>query len=217
MITEQRYTGLPGRQDYHILEESVGNTPRKSQLIDAGWRTIARGKIRDLPEIFSLTGMFRTSLDHSPDGLPSGPTQPYNTLVKAFSSYGVVDREWFLPITSYLERMSIPEGSVLWKQDDAPDGLYMIESGVLRAVYRFSVHTPAIEESMVAGTIAGELSALSDSSRNATCIVERDAVVWKLSLDNMQRLEEERPDLARTFTKLALKCEFAEVLVPVPL
>ena len=101
--------------------------------------------------------------------------------------------------------MSLPEGFVLWTQGDEPDGLYIIESGVLRAVYHFAAHTPDTEESMVAGTVAGELSALSESSRNATCIVERAAVVWKLSIDNLRRMETEHPEMARTFVKLLLK------------
>ena len=145
--------------------------------------------------------------DHSPDVPVSEDPEPYNTLVKAFSSYGVIDREQFQPIVSYLERMSLPEGHVLWRQDDEPDGLYIIQSGVLRAVYHFADHTAATEETMVAGTVAGELSALSGSSRNATCTVERDAVVWKLSVENLRKMESERPELANTFTKLALKGE----------
>lgn len=133
--------------------------------------------------------------------------EPYATLVKAFSSYGTVDRELFRPLASYLEHMSLHEGYVLWTQGDEPDGLYLIESGVLRAVYHFAEHTPDTEESMVAGTIAGELSALSETTRNATCIVERPAVVWKLSIDSLHRMEKEHAELARTFIKLLLKGE----------
>lgn len=34
---------LPGRQDSYISQDETVNTPRRSQIIDAGWRTIARG------------------------------------------------------------------------------------------------------------------------------------------------------------------------------
>lgn len=150
-------------------------------------------------------------LDNSPDLPIADNPEPYTTLVKAFSSYGPVDRELFRPLTAYLERMSLAEGFVLWTQGDEPDGLYLIESGVLRAVYHFAAHTPDTEESMVAGTIAGELSALSESPRNATCVVERPAVVWKLSVANMRRVEVEHPELARTLMKLLLKGELCYV------
>src|ERR1700736_4087475 len=132
-------------------------------------------------------------------------TEPYTTLIKTFSSYGDVDRDRLQLLTPYLERRPVPEGVVLWKQDQASDGFFLIESGVLRASYKFAEHTPLVEESMVPGTLAGELSALSGLPRNATVVVEREAVLWKLSTENMRRLEIDDPALARTFVQLVLK------------
>ncbi|KAJ6491582.1 sulfate transporter family-domain-containing protein [Mycena vulgaris] len=180
---------LPGRQDANIayqesLAGSFVGTPRRNHLRDAGHRTIA-SEIR------------------SPE--PDISAEPYNTLVKAFSSYGDVDLEQFQPLLSYLQRMSVSEGMVLWRQDDPADGLYIIESGVLRASYKFSDHSESIEESMVPGTLAGELSALANLPRNASVVVERPAVLWKLSIESLQRLEEGEPVLARKFTQLVLK------------
>jgi SulP family sulfate permease len=134
--------------------------------------------------------------------------EPINTLIKAFSSYGNVDPDLFRPIDSYLERLSVPPGHVLWNQNDPSDGLYIIESGVLRASYEFPNPAQHFEESMVAGTVAGELSALSDSTRNATVIVEQSAVLWKLSNANIRRLQLDEPELARMFIQLVLKGGF---------
>ena len=67
---------------------------------------------------------------------------------------------------------------------------------------------------MVAGTVAGELSALSESARNATCVVERPAVVWKLTINNLRRMEIEHPEMAKTFVKLILKGVSAPTLPP---
>jgi SulP family sulfate permease len=94
---------------------------------------------------------------------------------------------------------------VLWKQGDAADGLYVIEAGVLRATYCFAAHTPAIEESMVPGTLAGELSGLAGLPRNATVVVERAGVLWYLGGEALGQLQAEYPELARTFTALVLK------------
>jgi len=160
-------------------------SPRRSHLFDVGDRTIAT-------ETFS---------QHEPER----NSEPINTLIKAFSSYGNVDSDLFRPIDSYFERLSVPIGHVLWTQYDRSDGLYVIESGVLRASYEFANPAQHFEESMVAGTLAGELSALSDSTRNATVIVEQDAVLWKLSIENIRRLQMEEPELARTFIQLVLK------------
>ena len=108
-------------------------------------------------------------------------------------------------LAAYFVRTPVPEGLVLWRQNEASDGLYVVESGILRAVYRFSEHTPIVEESMVPGTLAGELSALSSLPRNATVVVERAAVLWKLSIVDLRRLEGDDPGLASAFTQVLLK------------
>ncbi len=59
---------------------------------------------------------------------------------------------------------------------------------------------------MVAGTLAGELSALAEAPRNATVTVEHGpAVMWKLNGENLRRLQNEEPELARIFIQLVLK------------
>jgi len=179
---------LPGRRQFDSEQESLNSlvsSPRRSHMRDVGDRTIAKEN--------------HTVLD------TEYPSEPQNTLAKAFSSYGELDSDLFQPIGKYLERLSVPEGYVLWKQDDPPDGLYIVETGVLRASYRFADHMPCVEESMVPGTVAGELSTLSSLPRNATVVVERAATLWKLSTENLARLELEEPKLARCFLRLILK------------
>ena len=139
------------------------------------------------------------------DELPA--PEPFNTLIRAFSPYEHIDRETYAPLIPYLQRMSVSEGTVLWTQDQAPDGLYIVESGILRATYYFADPTPPMVETMVPGTIAGELSMLSGLERNATCVVERAAVLWKLSTESLARLQQQKPELAGAFTKLILKGE----------
>ncbi|KAH9994309.1 sulfate transporter family-domain-containing protein [Russula compacta] len=184
---ETKPVALPGRQDsLRIdLQEALPHTPRRAQLRDAGWRTIA-GKHKNKRET------------------PAAVLEPFSTLEQAFSPY-VTDRAILEQLSLYFERVTVPAGHVLWKQDDPSDGLYIIGAGVLRATYHFAAHTPVIEESMVPGTLAGELSGLAGLARNATVVVERTAVLWRLGADALRRLEEEHPELARTFTALVLK------------
>jgi sulfate permease, SulP family len=104
--------------------------------------------------------------------------------------------------------MTLPQGHVLFSQGDrSDDGLYLIEAGVLRASYSFADFTPCIEESMVPGTLAGELTALSGEPRNATVMVERDAVVWRLNSEKLREMEGSHPELTMQFTKMVLKSE----------
>ena len=133
-------------------------------------------------------------------------SEPLHTLLKAFGpSFDAVDHASLSALTPYFEHVAFPAGAVLWEKDDPPNGLYIIQSGVLRASYKFAEHTPIIEESMVSGTLAGELSALSGLPRNARVVVERDAVLWRLAAESMKRLEEEHPHLAQQFVRLVLR------------
>ena len=180
---------MPGRQDadieYSHLVSSFVRSPRLSHLRDAGDRTIATELVSQLE--------------------PDVDMEPLNTLTKAFSCYGDVDPILFQPISRYLERISVPAGHILWRQGDPSEGLFIIESGVLRASYEFANSVQHFDESMVAGTVAGEMSALSDSPRNATVVAEHPSVLWMLSKENIQRLQTEEPALARVFIQLVLK------------
>jgi len=131
-----------------------------------------------------------------------------NTVIKAFSSYGDANVQQFSGIAEYFTKVIVPTSHVLWRQGDEPDGLYIIESGVLRAIYAFVNQTQHFEESMVPGAVAGELSALSDSLRNATCVVDHHATLWKMSMQDLDRLRREKPGLATLFTQLVLKGMF---------
>jgi SulP family sulfate permease len=61
------------------------------------------------------------------------------------------------------------------------------------------------EQSMTAGTLAGELSALSGTPRNATVVAERASVIWKMSAESYERLEREQSVIAKAFVTLVLK------------
>ncbi|KAG6826078.1 hypothetical protein H0H92_001217 [Tricholoma furcatifolium] len=193
LFNDAMESALPGRRHrgYEQAErqhsfDSLVSSPRRSYMRDVGNRTIANEN---------------STLSDSEEHL----SEPQNTLVKAFSSYGDVNIELFQPIRDYLERVYVPEGHVLWNQGDLPTGLYIVESGVLRASYKFAAHLEPVEESMVPGTVAGELSALSALPRNATVVVEHAATLWKLSMDNLNRLEVEQPKLSGYFLRLVLK------------
>ncbi|KAJ3551621.1 hypothetical protein NP233_g13047 [Leucocoprinus birnbaumii] len=172
--------------DLRGAADSFVRSPRRSYMQSVGNRTIGA--------------------EYAPPGSElEVASEPLNTVTKAFSSYGEIDAQKFSGISKYFSKMTVPTGHVLWRQGDAPDGLFIIESGVLRATYRFANQTQHLEECMVPGTVAGELSALSNSSRNATCVVEHHAALWRMSMQDLDRLRREEPHLSALFTQLVLK------------
>lgn len=109
-------------------------------------------------------------------------------------------------LVPYFKRVHIERGTTLWSTGSASDrsaflalhenrmltfktaSFYMIESGMLRANYLFLDNSHSICESMVAGTIAGDMTFLSRTKRNATVVAERDSVLWKMEIGDHERL-----------------------------
>ncbi|WWC70385.1 uncharacterized protein I206_104335 [Kwoniella pini CBS 10737] len=195
------------------LAESFQNSPRRSHLVKAGGDTLPKSAFPSPPK-------------PDPSDLPDPSTiQPLPILYQTFESYlsdlGTNEEETSKAISKFLEslmpyfaRKEIVSGDILWKQDEVADGLYLIESGCLRANYAYDDHTKSVHETMVAGTIAGELSTLSGIRRNCTVIAERDSILWKMTSDDLETLEEEEGEVARRFIKIVLKAvaEEQEVL-----
>jgi SulP family sulfate permease len=142
--------------------------------------------------------------------------QPLPLLIQTFASYpDSPPSSWFAQLTLYLKRQAVSADQILWKQGDSADALYLIEIGSLRATYDHGhehssdlrAGAGGIQETMVAGTVAGDLSMLSGTKRNATVIAERDGVVWRLDREALSRMENEKPDVAREFIKIVLRCK----------
>ena len=125
--------------------------------------------------------------------------------MKTFSGYeSDLSPGLFVPMLLYFKRMELPEGEILWRRGDPPDGLYVIAAGVMRETYVWDNAT-SVSESMVGGTLAGELTGLAGMPRNADMVTEKPSVVWKLSNENWALFKKEQPTLAHRFVELVLK------------
>ena len=52
---------------------------------------------------------------------------------------------------------------------------------------------------MCAGAIVGELGMILNEPRTATVVADRDSIIYRLSKEDLGRMEEEAPDLAVAF------------------
>lgn len=185
---------LPGKAKVAFsmgVGESWQQSPRRSHIHNVGGR------------------LMRSVLGSGEDS-PSSPEsrdipEPAQTLVKTFTGYeSDLTPLFFLPILRYFTRVQVSEGEYLWRRGEKADGLYVVESGVLRATYDWD-NADVITESMVSGTLAGELSGLANMPRNATVVAEKSSIIWKLDKNHWTRFKEEQPGLAHRFIELVLK------------
>jgi sulfate permease, SulP family len=183
-------TALPGRAKAGFtMGESWQQSPRRSHIHNAGGRV--------------MQAVMHLYDDHEEESHEA--PEPTLTLMKTFAGYeSNLTPNLFVPMLRYFTRVQIPDGVALWNRGDRPDGIYLVESGVLRAIYDWD-NTAVITESMVSGTLAGEISGLSNMPRNATVVAEKFSVLWKLTNESWATFKGEQPALAHRFVELVLK------------
>jgi len=131
--------------------------------------------------------------------------EPIPTLMKTFSGYeNDLSPGLFVPMLSYFKRIELSEGQILWRRGDPSDGMYVIATGLMRATYIWD-NSNSVSESMVAGTLAGEMTGLAGMPRNADMAAEKPSVLWRLSNEDWALFKKEQPTLAHRFVELVLK------------
>jgi sulfate permease, SulP family len=96
----------------------------------------------------------------------------------------------------YLERRSLVEGAVLIHQGDAPDDVFVLESGRLRVEWATSDGGRLRLNTVRPGVMVGEVALYTGLPRSADVIAEVPSVVLTLSRASIQRLEAEEPATA---------------------
>jgi SulP family sulfate permease len=99
-------------------------------------------------------------------------------------------------LRTYLERRELPEGTVLIRQDEQPDDVFVLESG------RLSIETVTPEgtrmrlRTLRPGVVVGEMAMYTGVPRSADVVAETPSVVLRLSKESIERVEAADPALA---------------------
>lgn len=129
--------------------------------------------------------------------------QPLPLLLQTFQDFTSRNEDFWFPVVSYFSRREILQGTVLFHAGDEPDGVYLLQSGILRADYELD--QGGYQESIVSGTTCGELPFFSETKRTSTVVAERDCVAWWLGHDKWVEMQAQEPDVARELLKVGLK------------
>ena len=99
-------------------------------------------------------------------------------------------------LRTYLERVPLEEGTVLIRQDEPPDDVFVLESGRLGV----ELATPEGKRMRVRtirpGVMVGEVAMYTGVPRTADVVAETPSVVLRLSRASIERIETEDPELA---------------------
>jgi SulP family sulfate permease len=96
----------------------------------------------------------------------------------------------------YTERESLSDGTVLIRQGETPDDVYVLESGRLRVEMQTPDGTRMRVRSINPGVVVGEVAMYSGDPRTADVVAEGPTVVLRLDRASIDRLEAQDPELA---------------------
>ena len=99
-------------------------------------------------------------------------------------------------LSAYLERRSVPQGTVLIRQGDPPDDLFVLESGRLKVELVTPDGSRIRLRSMRSGVVVGEVALYMGVPRTADVVAEAPSVVLRLSRESIERMEAHEPELA---------------------
>ena len=203
-------------------------SPRRTHLLKAAHETFPGRKPTALDGLVPPSPVVHNTPARASKPTPTTPSNSVppqqaefiRLLMQALGPYAPELREdFFARLHPYFTRLSVKSSSVLWSNGDFADTLYVLESGILRAVYDFPDTNQQINESMLPGTVAGEHTFLAAGRRNATVVAERDCQLWKMTSLDLKNLEEkEGHGIARSLRQVLLRvsAESADGKWPLP-
>ncbi len=105
-------------------------------------------------------------------------------------------------VTSVLDSQDLLTGDVLMRQDDAGDALYILEHGTLRVCIADASGEVAMERSVKAPAIVGEMALVTGERRSATVTAAVPSRVLRMERPEFERLCREHPHTAVFLTCL---------------
>ncbi len=99
-------------------------------------------------------------------------------------------------LRAYLERMELPDGTVLLRQGESPDDVYVLETGRLRVETVTERGTRMRLRTLRPGVVVGEVAMYSGEPRTADVVAEGPSMVLRLSRGSIERIEADDPELA---------------------
>jgi sulfate permease, SulP family len=99
-------------------------------------------------------------------------------------------------LRAHLERVELPDGTVLIRQGERPGDVYVLESGRLRVETVTGRGTRMRLGTLRPGVVVGEVAMYSGDARTADVVAEGPSAVLRLSRGSIERMEAEDPQLA---------------------
>jgi SulP family sulfate permease len=129
----------------------------------------------------------------------------FSTLGTEVEQAGEGEHPGLLQLMGYLERVPLESGEILIRQGEPQLFLYFLDAGELTVEFRTEEERPLRLATSGPGTIVGELSFYLGTPASATVSAVSPSVVYRLSSENLQRLELDDPLVAAVLHRFLIK------------
>ena len=124
-------------------------------------------------------------------------TEELDRLVEENRVLGELDVDARRQLREALEPVSIPGGSVLIREGDPAECLYLVAAGRLRVVNDYAEGTSHLLAEIGRGDLVGEMALITNRPRSATVYALRDTHLLRLSTDAFTQLSVDHPESVR--------------------
>ncbi|KAJ3254399.1 hypothetical protein HK103_007193 [Boothiomyces macroporosus] len=170
------------------MEPNIASTPRGQQVSFA-----ADLIIKAHPHATPISASFNNG------------HEPFRFLVQALSDTVSINKELLDAFGPKFEHQSYEAGELIYSAGSHSKALYIVESGELGLQVNDSEKDSRIVETLLPGTMVGELEMFSSRPRICSLVALSDATVWCLSKHNFIELSNNHPHLALKFvTEIAV-------------
>ncbi len=119
------------------------------------------------------------------------------------SELGAADRIDLLG--KYIEIKKFDPGDKIFNQGEIADSLYILATGRVTISFKSPEGSELRLRSMLGHTLLGEMGLYRNALRGASVVVDEPTVVYKVTRQSLQRMEEEAPELAHAFHKFVVR------------
>ncbi len=124
------------------------------------------------------------------------------SMVKKFDIFSMLSNDEIKFLVSQMTLVNVPKGTVIIRQDDDGDSMYVLSEGLLKVL----IKTEQDQDTMVVAKLApghffGEASVLMGDKRSATIIAITSAVIYEIKKTTMQQLFSQRPEIMQILSK----------------
>ena len=156
--------------------------------------SLAENRWRKACELSELKILFkRKAALGTPESDSHGPIK--TGVMRRVKIFAEMSEEQLTALTNFVVPQNVRQWAVIVKQGDPGDAMFLLLEGEVRVRLMISGKETTLT-TLGAGEFFGEISLFDDGPRSADIVANKECLVYKITVENFNKLANEHPDLA---------------------